>query len=702
MSVSYKCHASDVRAPAADPYQSRVPAHRAAGMRAKLLVLIAAILAVPALLGAAPAAAQQKRVALIIGNSAYQNVARLANPARDSAAIAKMFKDVGFNSVTIRQDLGVVDFKRALRDFADSAQDDDVAVVYYAGHGIQVGDMNYMIPVDARLATEIDAQDEAISLDRILMTLQSAKRLRLVLLDACRDNPFLSRMKVSSVTRAVTRGLARVEPENNSLVAYAAKNGQIAQDGTGEHSPFTTALLKHLPVAGLDVRLALGRVRDDVLQSTGNKQEPFVYGSLGGDAVSLAPLTAAPKLEAAAPSVKEDYTLAERIGTKQAWEAFLASHKDGLYAELARAQLAKLAPVESKPAAASESSKPQAAAPPTLAPAAPPKPSTWPSADRAEWDLIKTSNDPVRLRDFLAKYPSSSFAEGARSRLQGLERAAREREENARAEQQAALRAEQQAAAARSQQQAAAKPAEESEACSRDRQKLEMLRPHASQGWAQEDLKRLAQTTSCERIRAEAIAAPDLPQRTITLEPSSQQAATQQPATQQQAALPQQASGSDLSAVVSAMAELRKLGCVAGGKDPAVNGALMSAVRSYLAEKGRSPDDIKVVEALIADLKAENDRLCAANPNPSAAAQPRASTKAAESQRNATPETRRQTDKPKNKPQRKRSDGTTWYPEAAPAPGMTSFPAGVQTYPHRIVPYQYSMPLPPGGVGRRF
>src|SRR5499426_2570295 len=677
MSGSCKSRGLNLGVAIADPCQSRVPVQWTAGMRAKLLVLIAAILALPAFLGAAPAAAQQKRVALVIGNSAYQNVAKLANPARDSAAIAKMFKDVGFNSVTIRQDLGVVDFKRALRDFADAVQDADVAVVYYAGHGIQVGDMNYMIQVDARLATEIDAQDEAVSLDRILMTLQSAKRLRLVLLDACRDNPFLSRMKVSSATRAVTRGLARVEPENNSLVAYAAKNGQIARDGTGEHSPFTAALLKHMPVPGLDVRLALGRVRDDVLESTGNRQEPFVYGSLGGDAVSLAPVTAAPKLEAAASSVKEDYTLAERIGTKQAWEAFLASHKDGLYAELARAQLAKLMPVESRPAASSESSKPQAAAPatPVLTPS--PKPSTAVSNDRADWELIKTSSDAARLRDFIARYPSSPFAEMAKGRLAGLERAAREREEKARAEQQAALRAEQQAAAARSEQQAAAKPAEESEACSRDRQKLEMLRPHASQGWAQEDLKRLAQTTSCERIRAEAIAAPDLPQRTITVQPSSQQPAAQQ-AIQQQAALPQEASGSDLSAVVSAMAELRKLGCVAGGKDPAVNGALMSAVRSYLAEKGRSPDDIKVVEALIAELKAENDRLCAANPKPPAAAQPRASTKAAEGQRSATPETRRQTDKPKNKPQRKRPEGATWYPEAAPAPGMTSFPAGVQ------------------------
>src|SRR5262245_58340286 len=147
-----------------DPYGGGVPAHGAVSMRVKVLALIAAIVALPALLGSTPAAAQQKRVALVIGNSAYQNVARLPNPAKDSAAIAKMFKDAGFSSVTIRQDLGVVDFKRVLRDFADMAADADVAVVYYAGHGIQVGEMNYMIPVDARLASEFDAQDEAISL----------------------------------------------------------------------------------------------------------------------------------------------------------------------------------------------------------------------------------------------------------------------------------------------------------------------------------------------------------------------------------------------------------------------------------------------------------------------------------------------------------------------------------------------------------
>src|SRR4029453_129672 len=144
-----------------------------------------------------------------------QNVAKLANPVKDATAIAQMFKDAGFNLVTIRQDLGGLDFKRALGDFSGATQDADVAVVYFAGHGFQVGDMNYLIPVDARLAPEIDVQDEAVSLDRILMTVHPPKGLRLVILDACRENPFLSRMKVSSAARSVGRGLARVEPENN-------------------------------------------------------------------------------------------------------------------------------------------------------------------------------------------------------------------------------------------------------------------------------------------------------------------------------------------------------------------------------------------------------------------------------------------------------------------------------------------------------
>jgi Caspase domain len=242
----------------------------------------------------------------------------------------------------MKQDLGNLEFKRALREFMDAAQDADIAVVYYAGHGIQLRDMNYMIPVDARLATEVDAEDEAVSLDRIVMAIEPAQRLRLVILDACRDNPFAKTMKRRVAMRAVSRGLAKMEPTlGDTLIAYAAKAGSTAEDGDGANSPFAAALIKNLTVPGLDIRLAFGRIRDEVLKRTANKQEPFVYGSLGGEGISLVPASSRPKVEEAS-DVKADYERAERIGTKQAWEFFLSSHQEGLYAGFARAQLAKL------------------------------------------------------------------------------------------------------------------------------------------------------------------------------------------------------------------------------------------------------------------------------------------------------------------------------------------------------------------------
>src|SRR5215208_3941153 len=329
-----------------------------AGMSSRFAALIAVVGALLLMPLTTSAAWAQKRVALIIGNGAYQSVAKLPNPIKDATAIAEMFKKAGFEWVKIRQDLGNLEFKRALREFMDAATDADVAVVYYAGHGIQVRDMNYMIPVDAKLATEIDAEDEAVSLDRIVMALEPAKRLRLVILDACRDNPFARSMKRRVAMRAVTGGLAKMEPTlGETLIAYAAKAGSTAEDGDSENSPFAAALIKHLAVPGLDIRLAFGRVRDEVLKRTGNRQEPFVYGSLGGEAIALVPASAQPKVAAAseakvegaskarvaeASDVKADYELAERIGTKKAWESFLNSHKEGLYAGFARAQLAKL------------------------------------------------------------------------------------------------------------------------------------------------------------------------------------------------------------------------------------------------------------------------------------------------------------------------------------------------------------------------
>jgi TPR repeat protein len=236
-----------------------------------------------------------KKVALVIGNSNYQNVPRLPNPSADASAIVQMFKGAGFEFVDLQIDVGDLEFKRALRRFADAANDSDTAVVFFAGHGIEIRGTNYMIPIDAKLADERDAPDEAISLDRIIEAVDGAKRLRLIIVDACRDNPFSVSMKRQVATRNASRGLARVEPQaSDTLIAYAARAGSTAEDGYGEHSPLTTALLHNLTVPGLDVRLAFGRIRDEVIKITDNRQEPFVYGSLGGGIISLVPQPSQP------------------------------------------------------------------------------------------------------------------------------------------------------------------------------------------------------------------------------------------------------------------------------------------------------------------------------------------------------------------------------------------------------------------------
>ena len=284
-----------------------------------------------------------KRVALIVGNSTYQNVPQLPNPSRDASAVAKMFKDAGFDSVDVELNVGNLEFKRSIRKFETMADQADIAVVYYAGHGLEIGGANYLIPTDARLASDRDADDEAITLERLVSSTDGARRLRLVILDACRDNPFVTTMRRERVVanRAVASGLGKVEPTStDTLIAYAAKAGSTADDGDGEHSPFTSALLKNLTVPGLDVRLAFGRVRDEVLKSTGNRQEPFVYGSLGGETMALVPQVAKPVDSDAGARV--DYELTAQIGTREAWNSFLASHPTGLYANLARAQNSKL------------------------------------------------------------------------------------------------------------------------------------------------------------------------------------------------------------------------------------------------------------------------------------------------------------------------------------------------------------------------
>jgi tetratricopeptide (TPR) repeat protein len=233
---------------------------------------------------AAAPAVLDKRIALVIGNSAYKNAPALPNPVRDATAVADALRRIGFKTVALATDAGKEKLVDALRNFAQAADDADWALVYYAGHGIEMGGMNYLIPIDARLATDRDVGFEAVPLDQVLSAVEGAKKLRLVLLDACRDNPFASQMRrtLASASRSIGRGLASIEPEAGTLVVYAAKHGETALDGDASNSPFALAFMKNIQTPGLEVRRLFDFVRDDVMDMTQRRQQPFSYGSVSG------------------------------------------------------------------------------------------------------------------------------------------------------------------------------------------------------------------------------------------------------------------------------------------------------------------------------------------------------------------------------------------------------------------------------------
>jgi tetratricopeptide (TPR) repeat protein len=252
--------------------------------------------AIPAAV-AAPRASQGRRVALVIGNSSYSNVPALPNPQRDAAAVAATLRAVGFETVTLETNDTREKLINALRNFANEAERADWAVVYFAGHGLEMGGVNYLIPVDARIATDRDVQFEAIPFDQVMAALDGARKLKLVLLDACRDNPFAPQMRrtpaseavaASSTagaaigTRSIGRGLGEVKVSGATLVVYAAKQGEVALDGDGGNSPFAVAVVQRIATPGVEINKIFRLVRDDVMEATAGRQEPYTYGSLPG------------------------------------------------------------------------------------------------------------------------------------------------------------------------------------------------------------------------------------------------------------------------------------------------------------------------------------------------------------------------------------------------------------------------------------
>ncbi|MFK4651153.1 tetratricopeptide (TPR) repeat protein [Bradyrhizobium japonicum] len=231
----------------------------------------------------APAGSTGRRVALVIGNGAYKNVHALPNPPRDAKMIANVLRDVGFQTVISVNDLSRDKFFEALQTFATEAENADWAVVYYAGHGFEIGGVNYLVPVDAKLAADRDAETQAVALEQVIAAVGAARKVRLVMLDACRDNPFAPAMQRTLSLKLVDKGFSNIEPGAGFMVVYAAKHGETALDGDGgADSPFATALAREIKVPKVEIRKLFDIVRDDVWSATKHEQQPFSYGSPPG------------------------------------------------------------------------------------------------------------------------------------------------------------------------------------------------------------------------------------------------------------------------------------------------------------------------------------------------------------------------------------------------------------------------------------
>ncbi len=225
-----------------------------------------------------PGTAAAQRVALIVANSDYEHTSQLANPGRDAALVSSALQEAGFDTVELAQNLGRAEFMDGLRDFSELADGADVALVYFAGHAVESDGRNWLLPVDATLSAERDMPFEAVELERILDAIYGAK-LRIAVLDACRNNPFANRWEGEN--RSASRGLAPFEVDD-ILVMYAAAPGAFAFDGADGNSPFALALARRIVQPGLPVQMMGGMVRDDVLAATDGAQRPFVSASMTG------------------------------------------------------------------------------------------------------------------------------------------------------------------------------------------------------------------------------------------------------------------------------------------------------------------------------------------------------------------------------------------------------------------------------------
>ena len=313
------------------------------------------------------AAAVEKRVALVIGNSSYQHAPYLANPRNDAGDIAARLKGLDFEVVT-GQDLDLMGMRDSVRTFVGKLEGADIGLFFYAGHGLQVNGINYMVPVEAQLASQNDLDFEALPVSLVLTAMERNVKVSLLFLDACRDNPLIEALARTMGSRSASlgRGLAKLETGVGSLIAFATQPGNVALDGKGRNSPFTTGLLKHLGQPGQSLTDELIQVRREVLEATNGKQVPWDSSSLTGPVV-LNPRAQQAVLPKADQANSQGIELAYWESIKDAteasyYEAYLAQFPEGAFAALAKL---KVDAIRQKEVVVSPPPTPQATSPAT-------------------------------------------------------------------------------------------------------------------------------------------------------------------------------------------------------------------------------------------------------------------------------------------------------------------------------------------------
>ncbi len=358
---------------------------------------------------AASAAHAERRVALVIGNSGYANVAELKNPYNDAKGMSDKLTDLGFDVVT-GLDLSLRDMRQTVREFIKKLDNADLALFFYAGHGIQVNGENYLVPVDAELSTHLDLDFEALPANLVLNAMEQSTKVNLVFLDACRNNPFTENLARSMGTRssAVGRGLAKIGSGVGSLVSFATQPGNVALDGDGENSPFTTALIKHLGTPGQDITRDLVMVRRDVLEATKGQQVPWDNSSLTGEVI-LKQLEMVQPVEPEKPAINPQIELAYWDSIKSGesiayFETYLTRYPEGQFADIAKIRIDELK--SRSEAEAARNAKPDT------------------SAEIAFWQSIQNATRPEMYETYLEQYPDGIYAKLARLNISSLQQQA--------------------------------------------------------------------------------------------------------------------------------------------------------------------------------------------------------------------------------------------------------------------------------------